>query len=70
MKIELHRNRYAGHAKSDAAAPEVYDLDDAGYCLLRSVEVPGRPRTAGPDRATACPSRRSVSSKADPRVSV
>jgi ferredoxin len=33
MRVELNRERCSGHARCYAIAPEVYDIDDDGFCL-------------------------------------
>lgn len=40
MKVFLNRDLCSGHARCTALAPEVYDSDDMGYCVLRSNLVP------------------------------
>ena len=39
MRIEFNRDRCSGHAQCAAAAPEVYPLDDGGYCIVENGEV-------------------------------
>ena len=54
-RVELDTNRCAGHALCHAVAPDVYDLDDYGYCVLAHHEIDEAlrgPATAG---AEACP---------------
>jgi ferredoxin len=56
MRIVLDTERCTGHGRCYAIAPEVYDADDEGHCLLRFTdEVPAdladRARTA----AANCP---------------
>lgn len=53
--ISLDTNRCAGHALCAATAPEVYDLDDDGYCVLPSAEVPDSDKPAAIRGAAACP---------------
>jgi ferredoxin len=33
MRVELDRARCSGHARCFAVAPEVFDIDDDGFCL-------------------------------------
>jgi len=40
MRIIVDRAICAGHALCAAKAPEVYQLDDEGYCCSNGVEVP------------------------------
>ena len=56
MKIVLDAERCTGHGRCYALAPEVYDADDDGHCVLRITgDVPDdladRARTA----AANCP---------------
>ncbi|MFI6309651.1 ferredoxin [Nocardia fusca] len=57
MKIELDRARCSGHARCNAMAPDVFDLDDEGYCQLPSAVVPARLEDAARDGVEACPER-------------
>ena len=55
MRVTLDNSRCAGHAMCNAAGPDVYDLDDSGYCLLHSdVVAPGLEEQALAG-AAACP---------------
>lgn len=57
MKIIVDKNLCTGHARCAAAAPELYELDDYGYCALTELDVPeGRERDAQAG-ADACPER-------------
>ena len=40
MKITIDTAKCSGHARCWATAPEVFDLDDNGYALPLSQEVP------------------------------
>ena len=40
MKIVVDRTVCAGHALCAAKAPDVYQLDDEGYCCSNGVTVP------------------------------
>jgi ferredoxin len=33
LRAELNRERCSGHARCFAVAPEVFDIDDDGFCL-------------------------------------
>lgn len=53
-KIEL--NGCVGHAMCNAAAPEIYDLDDSGYCIPPDGElVDDTARKQAIAGANACP---------------
>lgn len=34
MKIRLLRSKCAGHAQCYAVAPEIFPIDDEGFCIL------------------------------------
>jgi ferredoxin len=40
VKIVLDTDRCTGHGRCYALAPEVFDADDEGHCVLRAEEVP------------------------------
>ncbi len=39
MEISFDRNRCAGHAQCNAAAPNVFPLDDRAYCDVPDTSV-------------------------------
>jgi ferredoxin len=39
MKVEVDRTTCSGHARCNAYAPEVFDLDDDGMCLISNPVV-------------------------------
>ncbi|ASR03103.1 ferredoxin [Gordonia rubripertincta] len=55
--IELDVDRCVGHALCNAQAPQVFDLDDDGYCvpLPRAQQDP--PSKEGLAGVAACPER-------------
>ncbi|MQA16047.1 MAG: ferredoxin [Pseudonocardiaceae bacterium] len=55
MRVEVDPNICEGHGQCNAVAPEVYDLDDDGYSVVK-VPEPG-PDLEEPARegAAACP---------------
>jgi ferredoxin len=55
MKIEVNRNLCSGHARCNAAAPDVYELDEFGYCAISILEVAADQEDAARDGADACP---------------
>lgn len=55
MRVEVDPNICAGHGQCNAVAPQVYDLDDGGYCLIHNSEVPLELETAAQEGALACP---------------
>ena len=40
MLIYFNRRICAGHARCNEKGPDVYKLDDMGYCVLQSAKVP------------------------------
>lgn len=40
MRIRFDRRICSGHARCNEKGPDVYDLDEMGYCVLRSNKVP------------------------------
>lgn len=63
MKIEVHASRCTGHARCYAFAPEVYDLDDNGYCDVSQLQVSNELEQAARQGADACPERAIVISE-------
>lgn len=55
MKINIDTTRCSGHARCAATAPDVFELDDAGYALPFDGEVPADLREQARDGADACP---------------
>lgn len=40
MRIQFNRKRCCGNARCHDKGPDVYALDEMGYCVLRSNKVP------------------------------
>ena len=40
MRILVDKTRCTGHARCNATAPEIFQLDDNGYIDMESFEVP------------------------------
>lgn len=56
MKVRVDKAVCTGHARCNAAAPEVYPLDDLGYNSLEGeVQVPEGMEQAARWGADACP---------------
>lgn len=53
-RIELNAERCAGHALCNAVAPDVYQLDDNGYCVAPTV-IDESLRASAMSGADACP---------------
>ena len=55
MKIRLDSDKCVGHAQCYAVDPQMFPIDDAGYCILEAHTVsPGDEDTAR-DGVLACP---------------
>jgi ferredoxin len=57
VKVSVDRSRCQGHARCWETAPEVYDLDDLGYCCIDSFDVPPSLEDDARRGAAACPER-------------
>ncbi|WP_216898432.1 ferredoxin [Nocardia alni] len=57
MRITIDTAKCSGHARCWATAPEVFDLDDNGYALPVSQEVPADREAAARAGERACPER-------------
>ncbi|MDQ4010851.1 MAG: ferredoxin [Actinomycetota bacterium] len=55
MRVEVDPNICEGHGQCNAVAPEVYDLDDGGYCLIHNLEVAPELESQAQEGALACP---------------
>ena len=57
MRVTVDNATCQGHGRCNAVAPEVFPLNELGYCAVDAIEVSGdleRPAEAG---AGACPER-------------
>lgn len=57
MRVEVDPDICEGHGQCNVVAPDVYDLDDDGYCLIRDPEVPAHLQAGAEEGALACPVR-------------
>lgn len=57
MRILVDRRRCAGHARCNAAAPELFRLDDDGYIAIESFQVLPEHEEAAVRGARSCPER-------------
>lgn len=55
MRVEVNPNICEGHGQCNVVAPEVYDLDDDGYCLIHNPEVPSELESQAEEGALVCP---------------
>ncbi|MFF5010488.1 ferredoxin [Streptomyces phaeochromogenes] len=57
MKITVDQNKCSGHARCNATAPELFDIDDSGYVAFASREVPAGAERQARAAAQDCPER-------------
>jgi ferredoxin len=58
MQASVDSTRCSGHARCNAVAPQVYTLDDSGYCDIgKDLAVPPELEAAARDGAANCPER-------------
>jgi ferredoxin len=55
MRVEVDPDICEGHGQCNAVAPEVYDLDDGGYCLIHNPDVAPERAAHAEEGALACP---------------
>jgi ferredoxin len=55
--VRLDQSKCSGHARCNAVAPQVYVLDDDGYCSIDELTVPAGLEQAARDGAANCPER-------------
>jgi ferredoxin len=55
--VTLETSKCRGHARCNAVAPEVYTLDDDGYCNISELTVPEGLEQAARNGAANCPER-------------
>jgi ferredoxin len=57
VEITVNQALCSGHARCNAAAPDVYSLDEGGYCAIQNIPVARAAERAARDGAEACPER-------------
>ncbi|MDR7167303.1 ferredoxin [Nocardia kruczakiae] len=57
MKVTINTSQCAGHARCNAVAPDVYELDDGGYVKPIDTEIPAGLEAQARQGAEACPER-------------
>jgi ferredoxin len=57
VKVRVDSDKCTGHARCNANGPDVYSLDDLGYCRIEVAEVPEGLERQARDGAAACPER-------------
>lgn len=55
MRVEVDLTMCEGHGQCNAVAPEIYDLDEGGNCLINNSEVPRDLESQAEQGALACP---------------
>lgn len=55
MKIRLIRSKCAGHAQCYAIAPEIFPIDDEGFCILEERVVEAAHVEAARAGVASCP---------------
>lgn len=55
VHVEVNLEICEGHGQCNAVAPEVYDLDEDGCCLIRYSRVPPDLQSRAEQGALACP---------------
>jgi len=57
MKIVVDKDRCTGHARCNAVAPDLYELDDNGYCAITELQVQAGQEADAQAGADECPER-------------
>jgi ferredoxin len=57
VRLVLDSDACQGHARCLALAPDLFDLDAAGYAVLRVATVPPELEADARNAAAACPER-------------
>jgi ferredoxin len=57
MKVRVDTDRCTGHSRCNAVAPDVYQLDDDGFCVIVNEDVPAEFERQAREGADVCPER-------------
>jgi ferredoxin len=57
MKIHVIRDLCTGHARCNEAAPEIFKLDEDGYCVIGELQIEVAQQSKAIAGASACPER-------------
>jgi ferredoxin len=57
MKVIVNSALCSGHARCNVVAPELFELDEDGFCAIKELEVPEHLEAAAVRGAQACPER-------------
>ena len=55
MRVRVDRDKCTGHGRCYVLAPEVYDADDEGYCVILTEQVPDEQHDLAKRAALNCP---------------
>lgn len=55
MRVRLERSRCAGHAQCYAVAPDLFPIDDEGYCVLEGRTLQHLDEALARAGVAACP---------------
>jgi len=55
MKIRLDKERCTGHGRCYVLAPEVFDEDEPGHCVLKLETVPPELQSSARSGVESCP---------------
>jgi ferredoxin len=57
VRLVVRRDMCVGHGRCHAEAPQLFDLDEMGYCQQGELEVPPELEAAARRGAASCPER-------------
>ena len=57
MKIQLDKERCTGHGRCYVLAPEAFDEDEPGHCVLKLETVPPELQSSARSGVESCPER-------------
>ena len=55
MRVRVDREKCTGHGRCYALAPEVFEADDEGYCVIAREQVPAELADVARRGALSCP---------------
>jgi ferredoxin len=55
VQVSVDQNKCQGHAQCHSICPEVFGMDDSGYAVLDSPDVPPGREEAAEDAVLSCP---------------
>jgi ferredoxin len=57
MKVRVDKGLCSGHARCNAVGPDLFELDDEGYCSIGEIEVPANLEGQARAGEANCPER-------------